>query len=97
MHSVGSDQEKMAILAGERQSRDDQIAEYKASGKKHPPASGELRRKLGYVTGYADNPRALVEFNRDVAARHLDVIKQSIAVLEAVAAAQDEANGPTVT
>lgn len=90
MQAVGSDREKLAIATEERKTREGQIAEYTATGKKVPPASGELRRKLGYVLGLEDNPRGLVEFNRDVAHRHLEQLVKAGKILQAAIAAQRE-------
>ena len=90
IQAVGSDKEKLAIITEERQSREGQIAEYTATGKKKPPVSGELRRKLGYVLTYESDPRALVEFNKDVAERHLEHLTKAIKVLQTALEAQRE-------
>lgn len=90
MQAVGSDREKVAIVAEERKSREQQIAEFAATGKKVPPASAELRRKLGYVLGFEDNPRGLLEFNRDVAPRHLEQLVKSADIIQSAISAQRE-------
>lgn len=92
VQAAGTDPEKMAIISEERKSREQQIAEYTATGKKVPPSSAELRRKLGYVLGFEDNPRGLVEFNRDVAERHLQQLVKSSEILQAAITAQRELN-----
>lgn len=92
MQSKGTDQEKVAVVTEERKSRESQIAEFKATGKKVPPASAELRRKLGYVLGFEGNPRGLVEHNKDVAVRHLDQLVKASMVLEGAITAQRALN-----
>jgi hypothetical protein len=92
MQAKGTDEEKLAVVAEERKSREGQIAEFKATGKKVPPASAELRRKLGYVLGFEDNPRGLVEHNKDIAVRHLDQLVKASKVLDSAITAQRALN-----
>jgi ParB-like chromosome segregation protein Spo0J len=90
VQAAGSDEEKLDIITEERRSRDEQIAEYVATGKKKPPVSGELRRKLGYIFTYEEDPGSLVEHNKDVAGKHLEQLGKAIRILQAAQAQQRE-------
>lgn len=88
VQAAGSDEEKLALVAEEQQAREEQIAEYKATGKKKPPVSGELRRKLGYIFAFESDPQSLVERNKDVADKHLEQLAKAIKILKVAETAQ---------
>jgi hypothetical protein len=83
-----SDEGALDVIAHERQVRKDQIAEYKASGKSVPPAAAKLRQRLGFILGYEQNPRELIEHNPQVAEEYTVMIRKSIKVLEEAMKAQ---------
>jgi hypothetical protein len=88
--SAGSDAAAIEMLNHVREDRHDQIAEYAAVGKSRPAHSSQLRQRLGFVLGYEDNARALVELNPTLADTHTDVLTRAIAVLTAALAFQEE-------
>lgn len=85
-----SDEGAAAIIAEQRKARREQIAEYRASGKSKPPAAAKLRQRLGYILDFESHPTELMELNPDIIPRHLDAVRRSIAVLQAVLTAHDE-------
>jgi hypothetical protein len=87
---AGSDAAAIEMLNHVREDRHDQIAEYAAVGKSRPAHSSQLRQRLGFVLGYEDNARALVELNPTLADTHTDVLTRAIAVLTAALAFQEE-------
>jgi DNA-binding transcriptional MerR regulator len=87
---AGSDAAALELLSKVRDDRKEQIAEYSAIGKSRPAHSSQLRQRLGFVLGYEDNARALVELNPTLADTHTDVLTRAIAVLTAARAFQEE-------
>jgi ParB-like chromosome segregation protein Spo0J len=88
MREAKSDEGAVEIVQAERETRKDQIAEFKASGKSKPPASAKLRQRLGFILAFAENPRELVEHNPNLAKEHADAIERAIIVLQSIAKGQ---------
>jgi hypothetical protein len=87
----GSDTDKVAVVEAEREARSAQIAHFVSTGKKRPPLSIELRKRLSFTVGYEGKERDLVDFNPDTASEYMRQIERSIAVLQALAEAQKNA------
>lgn len=85
-----SDTEALSLIAHEREARREQVAHFKASGRSVPPDSGKLRRSLGFVLGFDGRESELIERNPHLAQEHIDKIEKAIAILEAVADAQEK-------
>ena len=83
-----SDQGALAVLAEEKESRRQQIAEYKASGKSVPPNAGKLRQRLGFILGFEADPRELLEHNPALSKEYVEALERSIEVLQSVLKAQ---------
>jgi hypothetical protein len=81
---------QVAVVQAERTARDTQIANFTATGKKRPPASSELRARLGFICGYAGRAGELVEYNPDAAADFLRQVEEAAGILREVATAQAE-------
>lgn len=79
--TAGSDEAALELINSQRATRRDQIAEYAAVGKSRPSHSSQLRQRLGFILGFADNPRALVELNPTLAEGHLDQLARAIRTL----------------
>lgn len=88
----GSEQKATAILTEERESRRQQIAEYKATAKSKPPVAAQLRQHLGFVLRDDIGIDGFVEYNRNQAAKHLETVEQAIGVLRSVVEAQGRFN-----
>ena len=84
-----SDQGALEVLNLEKEARKDQIAIYKASGKSVPPTAAKLRQRLGFILGYEDNPKDLLEHNPGLAEEHVAYIDRSIAVLQVLKEIQE--------
>jgi hypothetical protein len=84
----GSDAEKVAVVEAERDARSAQIAHHVATGKKKPPLSTELRKRLTFTLGYEGKEHDLVDFNPETASEYMRQLERGIAVLRAVADAQ---------
>jgi hypothetical protein len=87
---AGSDAAALALLAERETEMKERIAEVRLTGTTHPKPPTELRRFLGNVLKYEDNPGALVEYVPENKAKHLDFVERSIRVLQAVAEKQAE-------
>jgi hypothetical protein len=85
-----SDQAAMDLITHERETRRDQIATYKASGKSRTSAAVQLRQKLGYIIGYKDKPFDLAEHNPSSAQLHLHKLEQAIDILNEVVTKQTD-------
>lgn len=78
---AGSDAAALELLAQVREERRDQISEFAAVGKARPSHSSQLRQRLGFVLGFEDNARALVELNPTLVDTHTDTLTRAVAVL----------------
>ena len=67
----------------------DRLAEFHLTGTSKPKPPSLLRQHLGFVLKYEGTPGALVEFGPDYKESHLDVVRRSVTVLQAVLTAQE--------
>jgi hypothetical protein len=84
----GSEAERVAVVEKERGARAAQIAHHVSTGKKKPPLSTELRKRLTFTLGYEGKEDELVDFNPETASEYMRQLERGIAVLRAVADAQ---------
>lgn len=78
---AGSDDEAVALVQKDRESRREQIAEFRAAGRSRLPVSAQLRQRLGGILAHANNPTALAENNPTVAAEHLRMMRTAVLIL----------------
>ena len=86
VRDTGSDELGLETITRERDANAQRIADRKHGGNGHPPASRQLRQRLGYINGR--EAAVFVETNRERMQEHLDAIEQAIATLTEVAEAQ---------
>jgi hypothetical protein len=79
VRGLGSDTLALDRVATERDANATRIAQRKEGHDGHPPASRQLRQKLGYIN--TRPPAAFVETNTDVMADYLDELKTAAAIL----------------
>ena len=87
----GSDDAKVAVIEAEREAREAQIAHFKATEKKRPPESVNLRKRLGFITGFTAKVADLLDYNPATAADYLKQVEEASATLKALAEAQRKA------
>ena len=97
--AAASDTDALALLAAERESRKQQIEDYRVRGKQRPPLAGQLRQRLGYISGAMKDrgAMALVEHNPGAMAMHLEALQEAEVILGQLAAQQQlllESAGP---
>jgi hypothetical protein len=88
MQEERSDEAQVAVVAREREARAAQIAHHIATGKKRPPLSSELRKRLSFTAGYAGKERDLIDYNPDTWQEYVQQIESTITVLQKVVEAQ---------
>lgn len=93
MRKVGSDTGQIDLVAQRRGEMEERINDHRIMGNGKPAISSQLRRALGLILKYEDNPSVLVEKADRARDEHLRAIRKAIAVLEAVEREQEEANG----
>ena len=62
----------------------DRIQQKQLTGRGQPQPSAALRRFLGNVLKYENEPQEVIETDPDQSAKHIDYLERSIAVLQAV-------------
>jgi hypothetical protein len=87
----GSEAEKVAIIEAEREARDAQIAHFKATKKKRPAESVNLRKRLGFITGFDSKVTDLLDYNPNTAADYLKQVEEASAILQKLIDAQRKA------
>lgn len=90
MQATGSDVGMLAHVDKRRNEMGERIREHSLLGNGRPAPSSQLRRVLGNVTKFSDNPAALVERAPNAMIEHLSVIRTTIDVLTVVERAQQE-------
>jgi hypothetical protein len=88
---TSGDAARLAIIATERDARDAQIRRFTATGKKRPPASSNLRKRLGFILDYQERVGDLVDYNPTTAKDYLEQVATAAAVLRRLERAQSEA------
>ena len=87
----GSEAEKIAIIGAERQTREAQIAHFKATAKKRPPESVNLRKRLGWIGGFDAKVTELVDYNPATSTEYLKQVEEASALLQRLAEYQRKA------
>lgn len=88
---AGSEAAKVAIIQAERAAREAQIAHFKATAKKRPPESVNLRKRLGWITGFNAKVADLLDYNPATAAEYLKQVEEASALLQQLAEQQRKA------
>lgn len=89
MKKTGSDALQITLLEQKRAAMSERITEHALTGNGKPPAASQLRRHLGYINGFQNNPNALIERVEDAMKGHLDALTTAITVLQAVLKEQE--------
>jgi len=79
VRETGSDQLGVERIAREREANAQRIADLARGEQGKPPAARVLRQRLGFVVGR--EPRAFIETNREQMQEHLDLLEQSVVIL----------------
>jgi hypothetical protein len=87
--AAGSDDAAIQLISDKRSEMSDRLAEFHLTGTSKPKPPSLLRQHLGFVLKYEGTPGALVEFGPDYKESHLDVVRRSVTVLQAVLTAQE--------
>jgi hypothetical protein len=82
--AAGSDQAAAQLLAEQRLNSAQRIRDHRMYGNGKPAPASRLRQTLGYVNGFDGDPGKLVEQDPSAVDKHVEVLKQSITVLQAV-------------
>jgi hypothetical protein len=85
------DSSRLMLLANERAVRGAQISHYKASGRKRPPASTNLRARLAFINSFSGKTGELVDRNPETAREYLELVSAAAQILRQVERAQSEA------
>jgi hypothetical protein len=85
---AGSEDAKLAVIRAERAAREAQIAHFKATAKKRPPESVNLRKRLGWITGFNAKLADLLDYNPATAAEYLKQVEEASALLQQLAEQQ---------
>jgi hypothetical protein len=89
--AAGTEDEQVGVVQAERASREAQIAHFTATGRKRPPLSSELRKRLGFILGHETDVGNLLDLNPETRADYIQQLDQAVAVLRAIADAQRQA------
>jgi hypothetical protein len=90
MKKTGSDAGMIKHVDAKKAEMSDRIREHALLGNGKPPASSQLRRHLGFITGHAAQPTALVERSPAAMAEHLRVMEEAVQILEVAITAQEK-------
>ena len=93
MRKVGADTGQIDYVEARRGEMEERINDHRIMGNGKPAVSSQLRRALGLVIKYGDNPSVMVEKANPARDEHLRVLRKAIAILTEVEREQDEANG----
>jgi hypothetical protein len=88
---AGSEDAKIAVIQAERDAREAQIAHFKATAKKRPPESVNLRKRLGWITGFNAKVADLLDYNPATATDYLKQVEEASALLTQLAEQQRQA------
>lgn len=88
---VGSDSAALNLLSEFREELDERIKNKALTGKGVPPASGQLRQRLGFINQFAGTEQALVEASPALRYQHLEAIRTSLGVLQTVLELSEDA------
>ena len=88
---AGSEDAKLAVIQTERDAREAQIAHFKATAKKRPPESVNLRKRLGWITGFNAKVADLLDYNPATAAEYLRQVEEASTLLQQLAEQQRKA------
>ena len=91
VQEAGSEAEKVDIIRAERDARDAQIAHFKATAKKKPPESVNLRKRLGWIAGFNTNVTELLDYNPTTAVEYLKQVEEASELLKRLAEYQRSA------
>jgi hypothetical protein len=87
---TGGDAPRLAIIAAEREARDAQITRFQATGKKRPPASSNLRKRLAFILDHEGRVGDLLDYNPETARDYMDQVARAAVVLRKLEQAQGE-------
>jgi len=90
MKATGSDAGMIAHIDKREAEMEERIRDHALRGNGKPAPSSQLRRVLGNVTKFRDDPAALVERTPDAMVEHVNVIRSAIDILNTVADLQAE-------
>jgi hypothetical protein len=91
VQEAGTEDAKVAVVKAERHAREAQIAHFKATAKKRPPESVNLRKRLGWIAGFEAKVSDLLDYNPATAAEYLKQVEEASALLQKLAEAQRKA------
>jgi hypothetical protein len=91
VQDAGTEGEKVAVVRAEREARDAQIAHFKATAKKKPADSVNLRKRLGWIAGFNGNVTDLLDYNPGTAAEYLKQVEEASDLLKRLAEHQRKA------
>lgn len=91
VQDAGTENDKVTIVRAEREAREAQIAHFKATAKKRPPESVNLRKRLGWISGFQTNVTDLLDYNPATAADYLKQVEDASALLQKLAEEQRKA------
>jgi hypothetical protein len=84
------DEDRLTLIQAEREARDQQIAGYKASGKRRPPLSSRVRTYAEFFVSHKDKVSELVDTNPNTRGDFLAMINEAHMVLSHLVTAQRE-------
>lgn len=90
---TGSDEEKVAVVDAERNARQAQIENYRATSRRRPPLSSETLKRTRYLEGFTGKVIDLVDYNPNTGVDYLASVERAAQVLTELAQAQREENG----
>jgi hypothetical protein len=73
---AGSEDAKLAVICAERGAREAQIAHFKATAKKRPGVR-DLRKRLGWITGFSAKVGDLLDYKPATAAEYLKQVEDA--------------------
>jgi hypothetical protein len=88
----GSDDERVALVNSEREARQAQIDNYRATARRKPPLSSEMLKRTRYIEGFAGSAGELVDYNPNTGESYLRSVERAALVLDELAQAQREEN-----
>lgn len=86
------DTDRLALIATERADREQQIAGFRASGKRRPPLSSRMRTDAKFVISHRNEVNELVDTNPNTRVDYLELISDAAGVWSQLVAAQRAAN-----
>jgi hypothetical protein len=89
MKKTGSDTGMITFIDTKEAEMEERIRENALTGNGKPAPSSQLRRHLGFINGFAQNPSALVERSPAAMAEHLLAVQTARQIIDFVISAQE--------